>query len=247
VHLRLRSPLFEKTWQDELAASAASTALGVLGARPTLDGVVALTRTTMAATSRLVAGFLAHAPDGAVACRAGCDHCCHVVVGVTAPEALTIFAHVERSRSPADLARLAARVAGAHERTRGLSSAARFSPEHPCAFLEAGCCSVYEVRPLACRGMNSLDAAECETRLRDPAARAEFATRGGGHLFEEPVRAFRAVSGGLQLALLEIYRLDMRPLDLTAAMHLLLQHGRPLVDRWMAGQNPFEPAVLAGQ
>jgi hypothetical protein len=201
----------------------------------------------MDATSRLVAGFLAHAPAGAVACRAGCDHCCHVVVGVTAPEALTILAHLEHSRSPGDLARLAARVAGHHERTRGLSSAERFSPEHPCVFLEAGRCSIYEVRPLACRGMNSLDAVECETRLRDPAARADFAMKGGGHLFEEPVQAFRAVSGGLQLALLEIYRLDMRPLDLTAAMHHLLQEGRRLADRWLAGQHPFGPAVLEGQ
>jgi hypothetical protein len=82
-------------------------------------------------------------------------------------------------------------------------------------------------------------------RLRDPAARAEFAAKGGGHLFVEPIRAFRAVSGGLQISLLESYRLDMRPLDLTVAMHMLLQGRHSLAGSWMAGQQPFEPALLA--
>ena len=239
--------MFEAQWQDEVVESAANTALGILGRDPTLERVFDLTHRAMASTSRLVAGLLAHAPEGAVACKAGCDHCCHVVVGVTAPEALTIFDHLQRSRSAPELARLAARVATVHERTRGLSSAERFSPEYPCIFLEAGRCSIYEVRPLACRGMNSLDAGECETRLRDPETRAEFASKGGGHLFVEPIRAFRAVSAGLQVALLELYRLDMTPLDLTATMRLLLQDQPSLGDAWMAGQQPFEAAVLGGQ
>jgi Fe-S-cluster containining protein len=245
--LALDAALFDERWQDDVALSAAVTATEVLGDEPTLDRVLDLTRRAMAATSRLVDGFLAHAPVGSVACKAGCDHCCHVVVGVTAPEALVIVEQLKRSRSAPELARLMARIAAAHKRTRGLSSSERFRPEYPCVFIEGGRCSIYEARPLACRGMNSLDATECESRLRDPDARAEFAEKGGGHLFVEPIRAFRAVSGGLQLALLELYHLDMRPLDLTAAMHLLLQTRHSLADRWMAGQRPFESAVLDGQ
>jgi len=245
--LALKAPLFEERWQDDIAVSAASTALGVLGHTPTLERVLDLTRSAMDSTSRLVAGLLAHAPEGAVACKAGCDHCCHVVVGVTAPEALTIFDHLKRSRSTRELARLTARVVAGRKRTRGLSSSERFSPEYPCIFLEDGRCSIYEVRPLACRGMNSLDATECETRLRDPETRAEFAANGGGHLFVQPIRAFRAVSAGLQIGLLELYRLVMRPLDLTAVMHLLLQGRSSLVGSWMAGQQPFESALLDGQ
>jgi Fe-S-cluster containining protein len=245
--LGLDAPLFEERWQDEVAVSAAVTARGALGRAPTLEHVVDLARRAMDATSRLIAGLLARAPDGAVACGAGCDHCCHVVVGVTAPEALTIVDHLKRSRPAPALERLAERVAAARARTRGLSSSERFSPEHPCIFLEAGRCSIYDVRPLACRGMNSLDATECETRLRDPEARAAFAASGGGHLFVEPIRAFRAVSGGLQLALADLYHLDMRPMDLTAAMHLLLRDGPALADAWMAGDQPFEAALLDGQ
>lgn len=242
-HVTLKAPLFEQPWQNELVASAANTTLGVLAHEPTLERVLELTRGAMASTSRLIEGLLARAPKGALACKAGCDHCCHQVVGVTPAEALTIFEHVRQTRSDAELERLRAHVTALDERGRGLSSTERFSPEHPCPFLVAGSCSIYEVRPLSCRGMNSLDAGECESRLRDPAARAEFLARGhGGRCFVEPILAFRAVSAGLQLGLSELYQLDSRPLDLTAAMRLLLEGGSELARVWAAGQKPFEPA-----
>jgi Fe-S-cluster containining protein len=242
--LELASPLFEEGWQNEVAASAANTALGVLSSGPlTRERVLALTRSAMDSTSRLVDGLLARAPRGAVACRAGCAHCCHVVVAVTAPEALTILDYLKRTRAPAALTHIAAHIAEFRRRTRALSSSQRFSPEHPCIFLEAGRCSIYEVRPFACRGMNSLDASECETRLRDPAVRADFVANGGGHLFVEPVQAFRAVTAGLQLALAEIFHLDVRPLELSAVMDLLLAGGDLLAEAWLSGQRPFEDAL----
>jgi Fe-S-cluster containining protein len=239
----LKAPLFKEPWQNDVTAGAANTVLGVLGREPSVERVVELTESAMAATSRLVAGFLAHAPEGALACKAGCDHCCYQVVGVTPAEALTIWSHLQRTRSAEELERLGARVVELREKSRGLSSTERFSPDHPCAFLEAGRCSIYEVRPLSCRGMNSLDAKECETRLREPAARAEFVAHGGGHLFVEPVRAFRAVSAGLQLSLAELYHLDSRPLDLIAAMDLLLRDGAALSTEWIAGRQPFDSAL----
>jgi hypothetical protein len=110
--------------------------------------------------------------------------------------------------------------------------------------LDGGYCTIYEVRPFACRGMNSLDAAECETRLQDPKARAEFAENGGGHLFVEPIRAFRAVSAGLQLCLAELYALDLRPLELSAAMQVLLRGNASLADEWLDGGRPLEAAAI---
>lgn len=63
----------------------------------------------------------------------------------------------------------------------------------------------------------------------------------------EPIRAFHAISAGLQLSLSELFRLDMRPLDLTAAVHLLLTGPESLADAWIRGQRPFEPARGADQ
>jgi Fe-S-cluster containining protein len=244
----LKKPLYQEQWQNDLAASAANTVLGLIGHDATLERVVEVARSMMASTSRLVAGLLARAPEGSVACRAGCDHCCHQIVGVTAPEAFAIFEHLKRTRSPEELERLKARVEAQYERARGLPSAERFSPEHPCVFLESGSCSIYEVRPLACRGVNSLDAADCETRLRDPEARAQFLEQGhGGRCYLEPLRAFRAVSAGLQLGLSELYRLDTRGLDLLGAMHVLLHGNASAGSAWINGQQPFQQAVRDGQ
>ena len=241
--LELTGPVFQEDWQNELVTAAANTAFGTMREQPTVARAMELTRDAMAVASQLAEGFLARAPDGAVACKAGCDHCCYQVVNVTPPEALAIVDHLRTKLSEAELVRVVARVAEAHERARGLSSAERFSPEHPCPFLESAQCSIYEVRPLACRGMNSRDAVGCATSLRDPEARAAFlANAQGGYSFIEPIRAFLAISAGLQICLSSVYQLDMRPLDLTAAIHLLLSGAHSLPARWIAGQMPFESA-----
>jgi Fe-S-cluster containining protein len=244
----LSAPLFEESWQNDVTAGTANTAFGVLSDQPNLERTVELARSVMAATSRMAEGLLARAPRGAVACKAGCDHCCYQAVGVTPPEALAIVEHVKRTRSADELAALRERVFAFRERTSGLSSAERFSAEFPCVFLESGRCSIYEVRPLSCRGMNSLDAGECQSRLRDPQARDAFLTLGsGGHSYMEPIRAFHAVSAGLQLALAELYRLDARPLDLAGAMHLLLSAPETLGEAWLTGRSPFDSALSGEQ
>jgi Fe-S-cluster containining protein len=243
-YLALIEPVFKEAWQNEITTGAANTARGLLREHPSLERTIELARTAMAATSRLSDGLLAQAPAGAVACTAGCDHCCYQPVGLTPPEALAIVDHLQRTLSTAELERLAAAIAERHEKTAGLSSAERFSTEYPCPFLVAGQCSIYEVRPLACRGMNALDGDECAQRLRDPEARAKFlATGSGGRSFMEPIRAAHAVSAGLQLSLSEIYALDMRPLELTAALHLLLNGEASNASDWLSGQTPFEAAL----
>lgn len=243
ARLELTTPLFDQPWQDRVALSTASTAYAALSDPPTGAEVVALTRHAMAATSRLADGFLARAVNGSVACAAGCDHCCYQSVGVTTAEALTIVDHLRATRGPDELQHVTTELATARERTRGLSPQARFSPEHPCPFLKAAQCSIYDVRPLSCRGMNSLSAAECESDLRDPSRRAAFVQQGrAGQAFMEPIRAFHAVSAGLQLGISELFQLDMRPLDLTAAVHELLLRGDELIVRWLAGEAALEQA-----
>ena len=240
----LRAPLFAEAWQDELSVGTANTARAVLRAEPNLERTVELARNAMAATSRLADALLSRAPAGAVACRAGCDHCCHQPVGLTPPEALAILAYLRQTLASDELAAVAARLADRERKTRGLSSAERFSPEQPCPFLDEGKCSIYEVRPLACRGMNSLDADECKTRLRDADARAAFLASGsGGRSFMEPIRAVHAVSAGLQLSLSELYGLDMRPLELTWALDLLLNGPASSATEWLSGEQPFESAL----
>ena len=243
----LRAPLFREAWQDELSVGTANTAREVLRGAPSVLRTVELARKAMAATSKLGEAVLSHAPPGTVACKAGCDHCCYQSVGVTPPEALAIAAHLRETLTREALAAVASLLAERARVARGLSSSERFSPDHPCPFLEHGQCSIYEVRPLGCRGMNSLDAEECKTRLRDPEARAAFLARGsGGQSIMEPIRAFHAISAGLQLSLSELYGLDMRPLELTLALDLLLNGPESSPVEWMRGKRPFESALGGG-
>jgi hypothetical protein len=161
---------------------------------------------------------------------------------------LAIAAHLRQKLASDELTEVATRLAQRARETHALSSAERFSPEHPCPFLSQGQCSIYEVRPFACRGMNSLDAEECKTRLRDADARAAFLTHGsGGRSYLEPIRAFHAVSAGLQLSLSELYGLDMRPLELTAALDALLNGPPSSTAQWLSGKPAFEAALGGDQ
>ena len=58
----------------------------------------------------------------------------------------------------------------------------------------------------------------------------------------EPIRAFHAVSAGIQLGLSELHGLDMRPLDLIAALDLLLNGPESIPDAWIGGGSAFESA-----
>ena len=103
-HVTFSAPVFGVPWLDEVALGAVNTTLGVFGEKPSFALAAALAERAMAATSRLGESLLQRAEPGAVACRAGCDHCCHQSVGVTPPEALAIVAHLKQTFSPEALA-----------------------------------------------------------------------------------------------------------------------------------------------
>ena len=243
VGLTLSQPLFNDRWQDDVAVAVAVTTHAMLGQGHTLAQAAALGRDAMAATSKIVDGALAQSPDRPPACRAGCAHCCHQAVGVTPPEVFAIHEHLRATRAADELAALAERVRTADDRTRGMTSAERLSPAFPCPFLVDDRCSIYEVRPLSCRGTNSLDATACERNLHDPGARAAFlAGDAGTPCYLEPFRASHAVTAGLQLALDQLHGLEVLPLELTAAMRIMLDEPAAVPERWLGGKDPFAAA-----
>ena len=86
----------------------------------------------------------------AIACHKGCALCCALRVTATAPEVLLIDRYM-RVRSKA-LARvgidLAERIAGAAAPGQKRSRARK----NRCPFTAKGICTIYRVRPFACRG-----------------------------------------------------------------------------------------------
>lgn len=72
------------------------------------------------------------------ACKQGCSHCCNIAVTLTTTEAQIIGKHI--GRKPQDL-KVPADIFANISKYSGV----------PCPFLKKGRCSIYTVRPLACR------------------------------------------------------------------------------------------------
>lgn len=105
----------------------------------------------------------------ALACREGCDYCCYPPVAATIPEVANIVAYVLSQMPQEQQLSLQERVREVHEETSGMSGQERSHTNIACPYLEEGRCSVYPVRPLACRGFNSTDREVCEAVFANPA------------------------------------------------------------------------------
>lgn len=73
------------------------------------------------------------------ACRKGCSHCCHIAALISDVEAKRIGEAI--GRKPVKTGAFPADVPALQDKYFGV----------PCTFLKGGRCSIYEVRPLACR------------------------------------------------------------------------------------------------
>jgi len=107
---------------------------------------------------------LAARTDGAPApaCGAGCASCCRVNVGTLPVEGAVAAARVRALLGSAAAARLAADLGAFHDRVRWLEDRERFAQRLVCPFVDGGGrCSIHAARPLACRGVTSLDADDC--------------------------------------------------------------------------------------
>lgn len=72
-------------------------------------------------------------------CKKGCSHCCYQAVGIATYEAAAIGKYI--GVTPVTLTQKFENPSVMQERNKGVA----------CVFLKEGKCSIYEVRPLACR------------------------------------------------------------------------------------------------
>ena len=103
-----------------------------------------------------------------LACREGCDMCCYPPVSATVPEVANIVAYLLTQVSEEEFLRLEGRVNEVAEEIKYLSGPERSACNIACPYLKGGRCSVYPVRPLACRGFNSNDRSVCEEVFSNP-------------------------------------------------------------------------------
>jgi hypothetical protein len=137
--------------------------------------LISLQRRLHAAADRALAAAFAAAETRAgkpYACRAGCSPCCHQLVLCTAPEAWLIAHELRATLSASARAAVSARLDAQAKAAAGLSALGYSQARIPCAFLDAaGACSIYAVRPMACRALKSLSVSACE---RPPQSAADL-------------------------------------------------------------------------
>lgn len=154
-----------------------------------------------------------------IACHAGCQDCCIVNVSVIFIEAIAI-AHFIRQWDDDRQAEVRSRLDSVWRAVRGLEDDERIMVRKKCAFLDAaGCCTIYPVRPLFCRGVTSVDAEACRTAITGQA----FGMTAEVMMYQFQLNlysdAFSAVADGLEQA-----GLDGRSFQLCGLVRFLVNH-----------------------
>jgi len=169
-------------------------------------------------------------------CKAGCAWCCHQNVECTIPEAILIAAHI----GPDDPRR--ARIIEAAAKLGGLDEPARRRAGKPCPLLVDNRCSVYDDRPLMCRGMMAADAAGCRRAHESALAGAP----------ELPVEIFPLVQyfmlgdqAGMR-GILKDMGLQHDLVEMTRAVAAILLDP-DIVERWLARERPFGPGIVLAE
>lgn len=167
-------------------------------------------------------------------CGRGCATCCTLRVTATAPEVF-MLARFIRTIDPSLQARgvnLPGQVAQADAHTQGLGEAERVSARQRCPFIAQGVCVVYQVRPLACRGLASYDKRACAQAASGRATEIPYS---------EPHMWVRSlVQNALQSAMRDA-QLAWASYELNQALTLALRDDHAEL-RWLAGEDVFAVA-----
>lgn len=218
------------TWHED-AFRSESTAKVVGALR---EGATAATLATAVASSAKDAESFCH--DRPMACAAGCPHCCVLNVAVLLPEALIIARWLSERLAPGELDQLRRDLCAHRSWARWMDDEERILKRMSCPLLDdyGGCC-VHPVRPLACRGITSLDSQSCREAFRPLVTDEDRLVP--ADLLRKAVydAAFTSLADGLRLC-----GLDDRSIELGAGVVAFLE--RPeLAEEYLRGSKLPRP------
>ena len=103
-----------------------------------------------------------------IACKEGCDYCCHLRVDATLSEAISCLNYLEATQTLLDYQATKQRIERTAEQLSKMSNAERADSKLPCPLLVDRRCSVYPVRPIKCRGYTSRKVEDCREDFEQP-------------------------------------------------------------------------------
>ena len=169
------------------------------------------------------------------ACQRGCSFCCHLQVGVTAPEVFAVVDYARSHFSPTLLESVTERAEQNALAVRGLPAKAQAAKRRLCAFLEDGACLVYEARPVHCRRYHSLEVEPCRRAFEEHRA-PETLPQGFVHLVTP-------IEYGFFASALKEASLDDTEYELQPATAIALRDPA-LPTKWMRGDaSALSPAT----
>ena len=158
--------------------------------------------------------------DRPMACAAGCPYCCVLNVAILLPEAMVIADWLQECLR-FDGACYLTETSRLHRNwERWMDDEERIARQASCPLLDdAGSCFIHHVRPLACRGVASLDRKSCREAFNPIISDQERLVP--ADLLRRA--AFDAAFKGLARAL-RYYGLDDRSIELGAGVLAFLEH-----------------------
>jgi Fe-S-cluster containining protein len=202
---------------------AARAVRGTLGRSTDVDACVAL----VGQVDQLLEQAGQHLPqEGAtLACRAGCNFCCHLQVRVLPHEAIALFRYLQSRMPPATADQVRGKI---REYAQAPIVSGQPAARRACAFLIDERCSAYEVRPGACAAYHSVSRQRCEESFHNPSLPS------GTVALEALMVVALALEEGIGSAL-QAQGLSHTPIELHTALEALLANPS-LIARWRAGR-----------
>ncbi len=196
-----------------------------------VDACAALTQRVNRLAGRALQAF----GDAGIACRRGCDFCCHLRVMVRPHEAIALYRALATHLPQQQAREVRQRVLDNASRIGRLGPGGHAAARVACAFLVDGACSVYAVRPLACAGFHSLDRARCEQDHVRAGSASGGGTGAGIPMLQGLTAAVGVLEAGMDAAL-AARGLDCGLVELHEAVAALI--GNPgFIARWRGGRS----------
>jgi Fe-S-cluster containining protein len=167
-------------------------------------------------------------------CRKACTYCCRKPgVLIAIPELLRVLAHVGEHFDAEAVAALRERSNHYASQVGARSVNQRWAESVPCPLLVDDLCSVYEARPLVCRGYNSTDVDACERAHRDP------------DVLLPTFAPIKDVTDGATVGMVQHLRdagLSDAMVDLGTALHIVLSAGDDCAEAIVRGEQDLTRA-----